>query len=267
MKTAEAADKEAEAGITAAIAAKASTTASRVKAEANVMVAKAKLGVATADARRQSEWLNYATIRAPFGGLVVQRNVDRGQYVTPPASGVNQTPLFVIVRADTVRVFVDVPETEAALISEKMPVMVRVQAQSDREISGTVTRFSWALDATTRTLRVQIDLPNGDGLLRPGMFATAKFVTERPGAWVVPASVVSTAEEQPFTVLVAGGKGIKLPVKLGVRQNGMVELVHKQSGLATRGEPIVWEPLTGSEEFLTSRPMGWTDGATVSLTR
>jgi RND family efflux transporter MFP subunit len=199
--------------------------------------------------------------------VVVQRNVDRGQYVTPPASGSAQLPLFVLVRTDPVRVFVDVPETEAALVIEKMPVTVRIQAQSDREVPGTVTRFSWALDANTRTLRVQIDLPNAEGLLRPGMFASARFVTERPGVWVVPAGAVSVAEEQPFAVRVEGGKGLKTPVKTGARQNGMVELLQKQTRSAPKGEPVTWEPLTGAEEFLTTRPTGWTDGAPVELAR
>jgi RND family efflux transporter MFP subunit len=267
LKTAEAAVKETEAAIAASIAAKASATAARVKAEAGVKVARAQLNVSAADARRQAEWLKYATVKAPFAGVVVQRNVDRGQYVTPPASGSAQLPLFVVVRTDPVRVFVDVSETEAPLITEKMPVTVRVQAQGDREIPGTVTRFSWALDTNTRTLRVQIDLPNPDGSLRPGGFASAKFVTERPGAWVVPAGAVSVAEEQQFAVRVEGGKGLKTPVKIGARQNGMVELLQKQTRPALKGEPIAWEPLTGSEEFLTSRPAGWTDGALVESTR
>jgi multidrug efflux pump subunit AcrA (membrane-fusion protein) len=267
LRTAEAAQQETAAGIDAATAAQASATAARVKAEAGIAVAKARLDVAAADARRQAEWLGYATVKAPFAGVVVQRNVDRGQYVTPPASGSVQAPLFVVVRTDPVRVFVDVPETEAALVTENMPVTVRIQALSDGETAGKVTRFSWALDASTRTLRVQIDLPNPDGVLRPGMFATARFVTERPGAWVVPAGVVSTAEEQPFAVRVEGGRGVKTPVKLGARQNGMVELVQKQTRPAPRGEPIVWQPLTGAEEFLTARPAGWTDGAAVAPDR
>jgi RND family efflux transporter MFP subunit len=267
LKTAEAAIKETDAGIAAAVAGKASATAARVRAEANVTVAKANQGVAEADARRQVEWLKYATVSAPFAGVVAQRNVDRGQYVMPPTSGSTQPPLFVVVRTDPVRVFVDVSETEAALITENMPAGVRIQAQSDREIPGKVTRFSWALDNNTRTLRVQIDLPNPDGLLRPGMFASARFVTERPDVWVVPAGTVSTAEEQPFAVRLEGGKGLKTPVKLGARQNGMVELMQKQTRPVAKGEPIVWEPLTGTEVFLTTRPSGWTDGAPVELVK
>jgi HlyD family secretion protein len=267
MKTAEAAVKETDAGIAAAVAAKASATAARVKAEAGVAVAKANLGVAEANARYQVEWLKYATVRAPYAGVVSRRLVQRGQYVMPPASGADQQPLFVLVRTDPVRVFVDVPESEAALITEGMPTTVRVQAKSDLEIAGTVTRFSWALEADTRTLRVQIDLPNPTGELRPGAFATAKFMTERPNAWVVPASTISTAEEQQFVVRVEGGKGVKTPVKVGARQNGMAELIHKQTRPNAKGEPIAWELLTGAEEFLATRPAGWTDGAPVDLGR
>ena len=269
LKTAQkkAAVTETEAGIAAATAAKASATAARVKAEANVIVAKATLNVAEASARFQVEWLKYATVQAPYTGTVVERHVDRGQYVMPPAAGSVQAPLFVLVRTDPVRVFVDVPETEATLITEGMPVTVRVQAKSDLEISGTVTRFSWALDANTRTLRVQIDLPNPDGQLRPGAFATARFVTERPNVWMVPASTISTAEEQQFVVRVESGKGMKTPVKVGARQNGMVEVLHKQTRPTPKGEPIAWEPLTGAEEFLTARPAGWTDGTCTGGTR
>jgi multidrug efflux pump subunit AcrA (membrane-fusion protein) len=267
MKTADAAVKETEAGIAAAVAAKASATAARIKAEAGVKVAVASLAVAAADARRQVEWLKYATVKAPYKGVVVQRNVDREQYVMPPTSGSTQLPLFVVVRTDPVRVFVDVPETDAPLIADRMPVTVRVQAPSDREIPGTVTRTSWSLDTNTRTLRVQIDLPNADNRLRPGMFATARFATERPNVWVVPSGTISTAEEQPFAVRVEGGKGLKTPVKVGARQNGLTEVMFKQTRPAAKGEPIAWELLTGAEEFLTTRPVGWTDGAAVEAAR
>jgi multidrug resistance efflux pump len=260
LAAAEAAVKEAEAGVAAATAGKASATAARVKAEAGVAVAKARLAVAAADARRQAEWVNYATVRAPYAGVVARRNVDRGQYVTPPASGSAQAPLFVVVRTDPVRVFVDVPETEAALVRAGMPASVRVQALGDREVAGTVARTSWTLDQATRTLRAEVDLPNPDGVLRPGMFATVRLAVERPGAWVVPAGAVVTADEQPYALRAEGGKAVRTPVKLGARQGGTVEILQKQTRPVKAGEPAPWEPLTGSEEFLTARPAGWTDG-------
>ncbi|OWK34599.1 efflux RND transporter periplasmic adaptor subunit [Fimbriiglobus ruber] len=265
-RSAEAAWREAEAGIESAVAARQSAEANRVRAEANVTVSRAKLAVAEADARRQAEWLKYATVTAPFTGVVAQRNVDRGQYVMPPASGVNQAPLFVVVRTDPVRVFVDVPETEASLVADGMPVTIRIQAKEDMEIPGTVTRSSWALDLSTRTLRVQIDLPNLTGHLRPGMFAAAKFVLERPGAWVVPTGAVVTTDEQPYAVRVENGKTIKTAVKLGARQAGMVELLQKQTRPALRGESTPWESVTGTEDFLTARPAGWSDGMAVATT-
>jgi HlyD family secretion protein len=265
LKTAEASLVEAKAGIDSATAGLASATAARIRASAAVSVAKAQVAVAEADARRQREWLKYATIRAPFAGVVSKRNVEVKQYVMPPTSGSSQPPLFVVVRTDPVRIFVDVPESEAALIAEKMPVLVRIQAHGDLEIHGSVSRTSWALDQNTRTMRVQVDLPNSDGKLKPGMFAVVRFITERPGAWVVPASVVVTTDEQPYAVRMENGKSIKTPVKIGARQLGMMEILQKQTRPAPHGEPIPWESLTGNEEFLKARPAGWFDGMTVQL--
>jgi multidrug efflux pump subunit AcrA (membrane-fusion protein) len=263
LRTSEAALAETTAGIDSATAALASATAARVRAKAAVAVARAQVAVAEADARRQREWLKYAIIRAPFTGVVSQRNVEVGQYVMPPTAGSAQPPLFVVVRTDPVRIFVDAPESEAALITENMPVTVRIQARGDREIPARVSRLSWALDQNSRTLRVQVDLPNPGGDLRPGMFAIVRFSTERPGAWVVPASVVATTDEQPYAVRIENGKAIKTPVKLGARQNGQVELIQKQTRPIQRGEPIPWESITGSENFLLTRPTGWTDGMRV----
>lgn len=265
LKTAEASVVEAKAGIDSATAALASATAARVRAVAAVTVAKAQVSVAEADARRQQEWLKYATIRAPFSGVISKRNVEVGQYVTAPTSNTAQPPLFVVVRTDPVRVFVDVPESEAGLIADNMPVMVRLQAHGDIEVAGHVSRSSWALDQHTRTMRVQVDLPNADGRLKPGNFATVRFATERPGAWVVPAGVVVTTDEQPYAVRVENGKTIKTPVKIGSRQTGLVELLHKQTQYASHGDPIPWEVITGTEEFLTARPAGWTDGMPIQL--
>ncbi len=265
LKTAEASVVEAKAGIDSATAAFASATAARVRASAAVAVAKAQVAVAEADAGRQREWLKYATIRAPFTGVVSKRNIEVGHYVTPPTSGSTQPPLFVVVRIDPVRIFVDIPETEASLIGDNMPVLVRIQAHGDLEIPGSVSRTSWALDQNSRTMRVQVDLSNKDGRLKPGMFAVVRFITERPGAWVVPAGVVVTTDEQPYAVRVENGKTIKTPVKIGARQFGTVELLQKQTRPTPHGEPIPWEPLTGTEEFLTARPAGWCDGMSLQV--
>jgi multidrug efflux pump subunit AcrA (membrane-fusion protein) len=265
LRTAEAGTAEAKAGIDSATAGLASANAAKVRASASVAVAKAQVAVAEADARRQREWLKYATVKAPFQGVVSHRNVEVGQYVTAPTSGSTQPPLFVVVRTDPVRIFVDVPESEAPLIEENMSVVVRIQAKGDLEISARVSRLSWALDRDSRTLRVQVDLPNSNGALRPGMFAIVRFNTERPGTWVVPASVVVTTDEQPYAVRVENGKSIKTPVKLGARQAGLVELLQKQTRPVLRGEPIPWESLTGAEDFLTARPTGWTDGMRVNI--
>lgn len=264
LRSAEAGLKDAEAGIDSASAAKESAIANRIKAEAGVAVAKAKFAVSEADARKQAEWLKYATIKAPFNGVITQRKAERQQYVTPPSTGVPQPPLFVVVRTDPVRIFVDIPEAESPYIHVGMPVTVRLQALKDREIPAVVTRYSGALDTNSRAMRVQIDLPNPQGEYMPGMFAVARFELKRTESWLVPAGVVSTMEEQQYVVRVEDGKLYKTPVKVGLRQGGMVELIHKHVRVVPKGEPYPWEGLTGSEEFLLTRPSGWTEGMSVT---
>ena len=148
LRTSEAGLLETKAGIDSATAAVASAKAARVKSEAAVAVAQAQVSVAKADAGRQREWLKYATVRAPFAGVISERHVENGQYVMPPTSGTPQLPLFVVERTDILRTFVDVPESEAALIADNMPVVVRVQSKNDVEIPARVSRLSWA---STRT--------------------------------------------------------------------------------------------------------------------
>jgi HlyD family secretion protein len=265
LHTAEAGVAEARAGIDSSTAALASSSAARVRAEATVAVAKAQIAVAEADARRQREWLKYATVKAPYDGVIFERNVNVGQYVMAPTSGSTQPPLFVIVRKDPVRINVDVPESEAVLIQENMPVVVRIQSRGDLEFPAQVSRLSWALDQSSRTLRVEVDLLNANEQIRPGMFAIVRFATERPAVWVVPSTVVVTTDEQPYAVRVENGKSIKTPVKIGARQGGMVEVLQKQTRSMVRGETIPWESLTGTEEFLATRPAGWTDGMKVTV--
>ena len=118
----------------------------------------AKWEVAKADRDRIAATLQYAKVRAPYDGVVTKQLMDTGAFVQPSGGA---AVLFVVVRTDPVRLFVDVPEAVAGHVREEMPATVRVEALDEEEIAGKVTRCSWALDTQQRTLRVQIDLPRG----------------------------------------------------------------------------------------------------------
>src|SRR5207249_329803 len=114
-------------------------------------------------------------ILAPFDGVVSQRNVHRGHFLQPgtSGSGTRGESLFVVVALEKVRVFLEVPEADAILVSDGMPARIRIPVLNDREFTGTVAGSSWSLEPGQRTLRTEIDFANPGELLRPGMYAHA----------------------------------------------------------------------------------------------
>ena len=139
-------------------------------AQANLAVARSQVGVAEAELGRLQALLNYTKVAAPFDGVITRRWVSRGDLVQSGA-GNRATPLFTCQRIDTIRVYCDVPESNAAAIAPGVAAAVKIFGLDNQVISGKVTRIATALNPTTRTMRVEIDLPNPDEKLRPGMYA------------------------------------------------------------------------------------------------
>jgi multidrug efflux pump subunit AcrA (membrane-fusion protein) len=264
LKSAQAARDESKANVDLAQAAREQSRAQRDQAESMVQVAEAKTRVAEAERKRTATLLEYAQIRAPFAGVVTRRNVDTGHLVQASTNGGSSgTPLFIVVRTDPLRIFVDVPESAAGLVHDGMPAHVRVETLQEQEFEGRVTRTGWVLDNRTRTLRTQIDLPNKDGQLRPGMYASGILTVERPATLTVPASAILSQDEQPAFLRVADGKAVRTPVKLGVRQGTRVEVLKLQTRPPRPGEPAVWESPTGKEEVVVNAPASLADGMAV----
>ena len=121
--------------------------------------------------------LEYTHFRAPYAGVVTERNVNRGDFVQP-ATTMTAKPLLTIARTDTVRIFVDVPEMDSPWVEAGRDGVRQRAGPSRPNRGGKVTRTSWVLGAN-RTLRTEMDLPNPKGLLRPGMYATAHIPSRR----------------------------------------------------------------------------------------
>ncbi|MDA1049387.1 MAG: efflux RND transporter periplasmic adaptor subunit [Planctomycetota bacterium] len=177
FRAADAGRREVAARVDSAKAALGEAEATVAKARADEAAATARLEVAQANVDHMQSMLAYAKIRAPFAGVVTQRNVDTGHLVRPP-QGSGSPSLFVVVRADVVRIVTEIPELEAPLVKVGNRVFIRIQALGGEEIEGQVTRTAWVLDPSSRTLRTEIDLPNPTGRLRPGMYATARIILE-----------------------------------------------------------------------------------------
>jgi multidrug efflux pump subunit AcrA (membrane-fusion protein) len=137
-----------------------------------------------------------------------------------------------------------------------------VQALQERQFEGRVTRTSWVLDTQSRTLRAQIDLPNPDGRLRPGLYATARIVVERPGGLTLPVSALLTQDDEPAVFRVEDGRAVRTPVKLGVREGDRVEVLQKQTVGPRHGQPAKWAAFAG-DEVIVARPGALADGQEV----
>ena len=183
-----------------------------------VDTAKAKLAVARANLDRARTLLDFCRLTAPFAGTVTRRSVDPGAYIPAATAGSAATTPALLSLADfsVVRVQVAVPESEAPFIRNGLGAKVVIEELTGGALSATVTRFSPSLDESTRTLAAELDLPNPQGRLLPGMYAIVKLGVEtRTNALLVPveALVVEKAGTSVFTV--AGGKAVKQAVKTG----------------------------------------------------
>ncbi len=261
FKAAGAARKEVEAKVGSAQATARESEAKRDKAKADLAAAKARIQVAQAEEGRAAALLEYSKIRAPYDGVITSRNVATGYYLT----GMGAKPLFVVARVDIVRIMVDVPEADASVIRENVPAHVRFPTMKEHEIDAKVTRTSWSLDAKSRTLRAEIDLPNAQGKLRPGMYAYVSFKTESAPGYTLPAAAVITQGDQSFCFRLEGEKAVRTPIKTGARDGQHVQVFQKQTKAAGKqGEPAVWESFTGQEEIVASSAASLADGQTVN---
>jgi RND family efflux transporter MFP subunit len=153
---------------------------------AGVAVAQSNIAAQQALIRVLDQDKAYQSVIAPFDGIITQRAVDVGSLVQ---SGT--TFMFTLMRSDVIRIQVYVPQDAAFGVSEGVAADVRVPEMPDRTFSGTVTRLADALAPGTRTLLTEIDVPNRDGLLRPGMYCTVELhIPRKTPSLIVPADAV-----------------------------------------------------------------------------
>ena len=172
-------------------------------------------------------------VRAPFSGLVAERAVSVGDYVT------KGTRVATVVRVDPLRVELSVPEQAVSLIKPGQQVRLTVDAYPGETFQATVRFVSPALRVDQRALTVEALVPNKDGRLKPGFFATA-FVEQGASApaLTVPENTVETISGTSRVYVVKDGKAEERIVTLGDRAGGQIEVT---SGLA-KGEHAVADP-------------------------
>jgi RND family efflux transporter MFP subunit len=219
-------------------------------AEAQVEAAKSRLEVA------QSEWTvaqskmghdqalyDYSKIKAPFAGVVTQRYANLGTLLQAGTSSSTQAmPLVKLSQQDKFRLVIPVPESYVRYIKAGDPVDVQVPSL-DRHFPGTVTRFSADVGAATRTMHTEVDVPNREGALIPGMYAEAMLMLDRKGnALVIPLQAVTQGGDHARVLIVNEANKIQdRSITLGIQTEDDVEVM---SGLKD-GDRVVISDKSG----------------------
>ena len=204
-----------------------------------VDTAKSKLEMAAANFKRNETLLAYTKITAPFSGVITKRWVDTGALI-PAATGSSSPQSAAVVTLmdfSTVKIESAVPEPETPFIQNGLAAEVKVEELAGKTFTGTVTRFAHALDEATKTMVTEIEIPNPDGTLRPGMFATVKLAIERKADVILVPSealVVEKAKTSVFTLI--EGKAKKVAVKVGFQDGKFAEAL---DGLAVGASVIL----------------------------
>lgn len=167
---------------------------------------------------------NYLQIRAPFSGVISERNINPGAYVGPSGKG-SETPLFVLQQQKKLRLVVSVPEAFAGLLKVNHEVSFTVRSRPDEHFKAKVNRLAGALDNRLRSERVEMDVINEHNKLLPRMYAEVNLpMPASDSSWVVPKSAVVTSTEKIFVIKVTGRKAEWVEVNKGRESNGSIEI-------------------------------------------
>jgi HlyD family secretion protein len=146
-------------------------------------------------------------------------------------AGADAEALFIVARSDIVTIRVNVPEGFADEVKPGSRVLVKLPEMKNKTVEVKVSRISWALDPKTRTIRVEIDIPNPGEKLLPGVYAYATvIVEEHVGVLTIPATAIITENEKTFCIVVADGKTARRPIALGLRDSELVEVTSGLNG-------------------------------------
>ena len=195
-------------------------------AKAGLAAAEEQLAVATAAASKTKTLFEYARITAPFAGVVTHRYADTGAMIQAGTSSQTQAmPVVRLSQDDRLRLTIAVPESAVARVRVGEPVEVRVEAVG-RTFPGTVARSAARVNPETRTMDTEVDVPNRDLTLVPGMYAYASLALERAnGVVAVPIQALDRGEDKTTVLTVRDGTVERREVKLGLESADRVEIV------------------------------------------
>lgn len=213
-----------EARSNAAVAIRAINTAQAAVDTARASVNSARAAVTTSQTQvdQAQKAITDTVVRAPISGFVSERVADVGEFVTPNTPN---SKVATIVRTSTLRMKIDVPEQSIGKVATGQGISLQTTAYPDRNFAGTVVRISPNLNTSARTLAVEAEVQNIDGLLKPGQFATVRITQSKPEpAVMIPAKAVRTVGNTVSVFIVKDGAAREQFVQLGLLENDMIQV-------------------------------------------
>jgi RND family efflux transporter MFP subunit len=213
-----------EARSNAAVAIKAIDVAREAYEVARSAAATQKAAIATLEATVESAQKAVAdnTVRAPISGYVSDKIADVGEYISPNTPN---TKIATIVRTSTLRMRIDIPEASVGKVATGQGISLQTSAYPDRNFAGIIARVSPSVNTTARTLTVEAEVQNTEGLLKPGQFATVRITQSKPEPGVmIPVSAVKTVGDTNSVFVIQDGAAREQFVQLGLLENNMIQV-------------------------------------------
>lgn len=207
----------------------------------------ANLASVQANEQRLKQLVAFKRVTAPFAGVVTRRNVDVGDLIDP------SKPLFTLAQTDPLRVYVSVPQSYSQLVKPGQVVNVMQAELRGQKFQGQVVRSSGAIDTATRTLQVEVSLPNKEGRLMPGAFVQVELPLQASATLLVPTntllfrsegSLVATVDAQGLVALkrVTVGRNFGADVEVLDGVSAKDRLVLNPPDWLSNGQTVVVAP-------------------------
>ena len=194
---------------------------------ADIMVAQSEVEVAKATIARLETLMKYATVRAPFDGVITDRLVDPGAFIRSAEKG-STTAMFTLAMVDQIRLSLDIPESDVPFVRVGTPVAIDVMTLGEQPepIRGEIQRTTVALNPKTRTMRAEVDLDNKAGLLAAGMYAQVAVQLEtRQNALLVPSKTLRVRDHKISLLVARQGVAEAVGVQVGYDDGIWAEIV------------------------------------------
>ncbi len=221
------------------------------RAESALKAAREQLDEAKSESSRAAAMLAYTTISVPFNGVITKRYASIGSMIQAGISSQTQAmPVVRLAQNDLLRLILPVPVSDVAGVRDGQPVDVSVTSLG-RTLKGKVTRYADSVQLATRTMDTEVDVPNSDGSLVPGMYAEVHLhLAARPSVLSVPLDAVDgigTSTEQAYVV-----------------RDGVVRLAGVTTGLQTATRIEILSGVKAGDKVIVGRHTGLSDGEKVT---